>query len=81
MAIQVKLSEHAVERMGQMGVTCEEVGMAFTEPETVYPGSRQYRDGRTCYQRGRIVAVVRALDGLVITVLWHRAEGRDQGGR
>jgi hypothetical protein len=76
MATRISLCEHASERMAEMGVDINEVGMALSEPELTYPGSVKYKPGRTCYQRGRIVVVWCNVEQVVVTVLWHQKEGR-----
>jgi len=52
------------------------VRAALDHPELTYPGD----DGATCHQTGRIVVVTKD-DGLIITLLWHGAEGRDEHGQ
>jgi hypothetical protein len=77
MLTMAKLSPHAKQRRKQMGVTEHQIDAAIADPDTVYPGSYPgHRAGRTCYQRGPIVVVVQDQTNQVITVLWHRKEGR-----
>ena len=67
---------HAKRRRKQMKVTEAEVELAISDPELTYPSERAGVP-RRLFQRGRIV-VVTDWDGTeVVTVLWHRKEGRD----
>lgn len=72
----ITVSFHAVNRMRQMGLRWGEVATAIAEPELEYPG-KPSRDGRPTRiaVRGHL-AVVRSLDGVIVTVLWHRADAR-----
>ena len=71
----LRYTAHAAKRRAEMNVRHHEVRRAVHHPDATYP----VRDGRTGHQAGRIVAVVD--DGLVVTLLWHRAEGRDDQGQ
>ena len=71
------ISRHAQQRRKQMGVTEHQIALTVYECEMSYPGSIKYPPGRTCYQRGALVVVMDNADNEVITVLWHRKEGRD----
>jgi len=66
------LTPHAVMRRREMGVTEDEIEAVLAEPELVYPTWSQ----RRCYQRGRLVVVANE-EREVITLLWHRKEGRE----
>jgi hypothetical protein len=71
------LSRHAQMRRKQMGVTEHRIEAVLGEPETIYPGDLGcHPKGRTCYQRGELVVIVDNRRGQVVTVLWHRKEGR-----
>ena len=72
----LKVSYHAAIRMREMGLDSGEVTRAVACPEVEYPG-KPSSDGRPTRiaVRGRL-AVVRSLDGGVVTVLWHRADAR-----
>jgi hypothetical protein len=72
----VTVSYHATVRMRQMGLGPAEVTRAVAGPDVEYPG-KSSSDGRPTRiaVRGRL-AVVRSLDGVVVTVLWHRADAR-----
>jgi hypothetical protein len=71
---KVKLTDHAKLRRKQMGVTEHQIEAAIADPDTVYPGGRGHPKGRTCFQRGPIVVVTEG--HRVVTILWHRMEGR-----
>src|SRR5580765_13501 len=71
-----RLSRHARERTAEMGLRTKDVKQAIRDPDTSYPGSKRYGNGFHCYQRGRIVAIVDPENQTVVTVIWHRAEGR-----
>lgn len=74
MATKYVLSDHAKQRRKQMHVTEHQIEQAIADPDTTYPGPSGHPPGRTCYQRGPIVVVVDEIR--VVTVLWHRLEGR-----
>jgi hypothetical protein len=72
-----KLSQHAKKRRKQMRVTEDRIESALADPELVYPcDRRKYNESRMLYQREDIVVVVDEDTAEVITVLWHRKEGR-----
>lgn len=71
----VTISYHATLRIAEMGLTPGEVLRALAEPDFTYPSPKRYGDGRMVAVRDRL-AVVFSTDGNVITVLWHRREGR-----
>jgi hypothetical protein len=75
----LRYSTHAAERRAQMNLRHHEVRNALDHPETTYPNEHRAIGG-TCYQAGRVV-VVTSGDGLIITLLWHKAEGRDEHGQ
>lgn len=76
MLTMANLSPHAKLRRKQMHVTEHQIEAAIADPDSVYPGAPQHRKARTCYQRGPIVVVVCDRTQQVVTVLWHRKEGR-----
>jgi hypothetical protein len=71
-----RLSRHAQRRRKLMRVTEAQILGALYSPDTIYPS----HDDRTCYQRAELVIVVQNETQEVVTVLWHRAEGRDEEG-
>jgi hypothetical protein len=75
----LRYSSHAAKRRAEMNVRHHEVRNALDHPETSYPADKRALGG-TCYQAGRIVVITSA-DGLIVTLLWHRAEGRDERGQ
>ena len=70
------LSKHADERRVQMGVTLAEIWDALRDPDMVMPGPKTHPPGRTNTVKGKLVVVTDDVTGVVITLLWHRAEGR-----
>jgi hypothetical protein len=68
------LSRHAQHRSDQMNVTAAEVVDVLVSPELTYPSPHRHGPGRQISVVGRL-AVVHHGDH-VITVLWHRLEGR-----
>lgn len=73
-------SFHAAERMMQMGVTAEEVVDALADPETTYRSSLRHDDPeRRIATRGRLAVVYSDVTHHVITVLWNRADSREDG--
>lgn len=73
----ITLSKHAQMRRKQMGVTEDRINTVLSDPETVYPGGLNHPGSRVCYQRDDLVVVVDSMHNEVVTVLYHRAEGRD----
>jgi len=71
----LRYTAHAAQRRAEMNVRHHEVRQAVWHPESTYPAG----DGRVGHQAGRIAAIVDA--GLVITLLWHGAEGRNGDGQ
>lgn len=69
------LTRHAQMRRKQMGVTETRIFQAIDDPDTTYPGGDAHPPGRVLYQRGDLVVVTEGTD--VLTILWHRREGRD----
>lgn len=67
-------TSHARTRAREMEVSEEEVEQALDSPELSYPNALGHPAGTT-YVRGRIAIPV-ATDGAILTVLWHRGEGR-----
>lgn len=57
-----------------MGVTVDEVYATLREPVLRYPGGDGHRAGRQVHVAGRIAVVTGGK--WVVTVLWHRADGR-----
>lgn len=76
MMTKAPLSRHAQQRRKQMGITEDRIDATIAEPDAMYPGSTSHPSGRTCYQRGDLVVVVQDSTGEVVTILWHRREGR-----
>jgi hypothetical protein len=70
------ITEHAKRRRKQMGVTEAAIAQAVIDPELSYPSPPDHPPGRTLYQRGPIVVVVENATNEIVTVLWHRKEGR-----
>jgi hypothetical protein len=70
------LTSHAKLRRKQMRVTEHQIAKALSDPETVYPGSKAHQKDRLCYQRGPLVVVTEPDSKRVVTLLWHRKEGR-----
>ena len=71
------LSRHAQRRRKQMRVTEHQIAAVLQDPETIYPGDcRRHPRGRMCYQRGELVVIVENGSDEVVTILWHRKEGR-----
>ena len=68
------LSHHAQQRCHEMDVTVAEVASALVDAELTYPSPPKYGAGRQISVAGRL-AVVHHHNN-VITVLWHRREGR-----
>jgi hypothetical protein len=68
---------HALRRMAEMGLDDDKVLDTIRSPHLTYPGSRNHPADvpRTVYVRDNL-AVVTSDDGAIITVLWHREEGR-----
>lgn len=75
------VSPHARKRIKQMGLTDHRVAAVLSEPDIEYRGSTRYGRGRRVAVRDTLAVVFTARGGRVrvITVLWHRAEGRDVG--
>lgn len=71
-----KPTPHAEQRRLEMAVGTKEVKRAINQPECVYPGSPGHPGRRRCFQRGRLVVVMDEETGEVVTLLWHRLEGR-----
>lgn len=73
-----RMSEHANKRRKEMHLTEATIGQALLDPDCVYPSSKSHPepDIRMVYQRGDICVVVNESTHQVITVLWHRKEGR-----
>jgi len=78
MMTMATLTRHAQQRRKQMRVTEHQIDEAVADPDLIYPGSKAngHKAGRTCYQRGPIVVVMDDNKNEVVTVLWHRKEGR-----
>ena len=72
----LRISPHAKQRRKEMGVTEHRIELAMANPEMRYPS---YGD-RTCFQREAIVVVVQDSTGEIVTILFHKAEGRDENG-
>lgn len=70
------ITPHAHGRIREMGLTTDEVLRAVANPELSYPGPKKYPPGRTIHVRGDIAVVVADADHCILTVLWHRKEGR-----
>jgi len=70
------VSEHAQQRAIEMGLSTKDLKRAVQHPDTRYPGSKRHANGATCYQRGNIVVVANDETHVIITVLFHRANGR-----
>jgi hypothetical protein len=75
----LRYSTHAAKRRAEMNVRHHEVRNALDHPEMSYPADNRAIGG-TCYQAGRLV-VITSGDGLIVTLLWHGAEGRDDNGQ
>jgi hypothetical protein len=71
----IAVSFHAAMRMHEMNLDTAEISRAIEDPEVEYPGKPNRGRATRVAVRGRL-AVVHSLDGVVITVLWHRAEAR-----
>lgn len=63
-----RLTEHARQRIAEMGVSMDLVELTISEPQNIYDQTEDY-EGRLCYQRGNIGVVV-APDDAIVTVLW-----------
>lgn len=76
------LSPHSQQRMDQMGLTSRQVFGVIDEAVISYPG-RPGPDGcpRVVYTDGQLAVVLAPSRRVVITVLWHRAQGRAGCGR
>lgn len=66
------ISRHAERRMSEMGLEWEEVEAALEEPELTYPSEFT----RRMAVRGRLAVAYDPADHVVVTVLWHRRNGR-----
>ena len=64
--------------MELMGITEATVLDVVAEPELEMPNDPPHPDGRKFVGRGIAVAV--AVDGSILTVLWHGADGRRPDG-
>lgn len=65
----LRLSRHAIEQMAARRVDVEDLACVFTHPVGTEP-----HDGRTRWVgRNGVVAVV-APDGVIVSVIWRRAE-------
>lgn len=69
--VRAPLTTHAKMRRKQMSVTEHQIDLVLSDPDTVYPA----KGGATNYQRGHLVVVLSS-ENAVITILWHRKEGR-----
>ena len=72
---------HARRRIKQMGLTDHRVAEVLVEPEHEYPGAIEHpdQDVRRFAVRGDLVVVFTTEPEIrVVTVMWHRAEGRDE---
>jgi hypothetical protein len=67
---------HALSRAADMAVHPSELAACITSPDLVYPQKGEYA-GREARVAGRILITVDPVEHKVLTVLWHRAEGRD----
>jgi len=75
------VSPHARKRIKEMGLTDHRVADVLSAPDIEYRGSTRYQRGRRVAVGGDVAVVFRETrrGGVhVVTVLWHRAEGRDQ---
>lgn len=72
-----KLTEHAKRRRKLMRVTEHQLEAVLESPDITYPAE----DGvRTFFQRGHLVVLVEQESYTIVTVLYHRATGRDEDG-
>ncbi len=69
-----RFSAHALERMKEMGVWSYEVVDAITRPELRYPTY-----GGSIFVRGRLAIVYNEDRKVVVTILWHQSESREEG--
>jgi hypothetical protein len=68
-------SRHAQQRRKEMKLTEHQVERAVADADTIYPSEIR---SRLLFQRGPIVVVTEGNAREVVTVLWHRKEGRDE---
>ena len=67
---------HALQRLAEMGVERDEVGLALNDPEVVYPSPPEHPPGRMTHLHGRIGVIVQPPDRIV-TIVWRTsATGR-----
>ena len=75
--VGVRLTRHAQMRRKQMGITEHRIEAVLSDPETIYPGgSKVHPHGRTCYQQGDLVVIIEDRTQEIVTILFHRKEGR-----
>ncbi len=74
------LSTHAAMRRIEMGVSHRAIYDTLIEPALSYPADQRRVPGGVMFQRDDLVVVTNS-DGLVVTLLWHGAEGRDDDGQ
>lgn len=75
---------HALERQALMGVSGNEIADTLCDPETDYPSPRSYNlpgEKRRVATRGRLAVVYEPHMRQIITLLWNRAEGRNDEGQ
>jgi hypothetical protein len=75
------LTAHAQQRLDEMGLTATDVFRAILAPELVYQGRPdQWGHPRELRVRANLVVVVTPVELAVVTVMWHRATGRQGDG-
>lgn len=75
-----RMTGHAERRVAEMDVRMAEVVAAIVAPELEYQGAEGHPVGRRVRVAGRLAVVVDPLARVVVSVLWHRAEGRGVNG-
>jgi len=71
-----KISQHAHERMTEMGLTRRDVLAAVKHPDLTRPGSRDLPD-RQIVVGDDLVVVLAQRDHAIVTVLWRGCTGDD----
>ena len=74
---RITITPHAQMRRKQMHITEDQIEAVVNDPDMVWPDDR-YKPGveRVIYVRGPLVVIVNTANNHVVTVLWHRKEGR-----
>jgi len=70
-----RLSAHVRERLGDRGITVEQVRAVLARPETTVPSMKE--DGCRIYTRAGVLAVVNETARTVVTVGMHGATAQD----